>query len=91
MSKDSEVYVNRKVLKKNSECLILRTYDSCYGTFNYYLYSTEGDILLSVTDCNCRQIPPVIEEKFEKFSLEEKHKEEKAEFESRLKHEGYTK
>lgn len=89
MSKDSEVYVNKKVLKKNSECIILRDYDKCYGTFNYYLYSTEGDIILAVTDCYYRQIPPVIEEEFEKFSLEEKHRKEKEEFKARLKNERY--
>lgn len=86
----SNVCANKKIVRKNSECVILRTYDSCYGTFNYYMFSTEGDSILSVTDCNCRQIPPVIEEKFEKFSLEEQHKKEKAEFETFLKYEGYT-
>lgn len=90
MSKDSEVYVNKKVVKKNSDCVILRSYDKCYGTFNYYLFSTEGDILLQVTNCNCRQIPSVITDKFEKFSLEGKHKEEKAEFEAWLKYEGFA-
>ena len=86
----SEVYVNRKIVKKNSECVVLRDYDRCYGTFNYYMFSTEGDVILSFTDCNCRQIPPVIEEKFEKFSLEEKHKKDKEEFKAFLKNEGYT-
>lgn len=89
-SKDSVVYVNRKVLKKNSECIILRDYDKCYGTFNYYLFSTEGDVILTVTDCNCRQIPPVLTDKFEKFSLEEKHRKEKEEFKAWLKKEGYA-
>lgn len=89
-SKDSVVYVNRKILKKNSECVILRDYDKCYGTFNYYLFSTEGDVILAVTDCNCRQIPPVIEDKFEKFSLEEKHRKEKEEFEAWLVKERYA-
>lgn len=90
MSKDSEVYVNKKVLKKNSECVILKDYDKCYGTFNYYLFSTEGDVILTVTDCNCRQIPTVLTDKFEKFSLEEQHKKEKAEFKAWLKKEGFT-
>lgn len=87
----SEVYVNKKVVKENSECAILRSYDKCYGTFNYYLFSMEGDIILQVTDCNCRQIPSVIMDKFEKFSLEEKHKEEKEEFKAWLKKEGFVK
>ena len=86
----SSVCTNRKIVKKNSECTILRSYDKCYGTFNYYLFSTEGDILLSVTDCNCRQTPSVITDEFEKFSLEEKHKKEKEEFKAFLKNEGYT-
>lgn len=89
-SKDSVVYVNRKILKKNSECVILRDYDKCYGTFNYYLFSMEGDVILAVTDCNCRQIPPVLTDKFEKFSLEEKHRKAKEEFEAWLVKERYT-
>lgn len=86
----SSVYVNKKIVKENSECVILRSYDKCYGTFNYYLFSTEGDILLQMTDCNCRQTPSVITDEFEKFSLEEKHKKEKAEFKAWLKNEGYA-
>lgn len=89
-SKDSVVYVNRKILKKNSECVILRDYDKCYCTFNYYLFSTEGDVILAVTDSNCRQIPPVLTDKFEKFSLEEKHRKAKEEFEAWLVKERYT-
>lgn len=85
------VNVDKKVVKENSECVILRDYDKCYGTFNYYLLSTEGDVVLAVTDSNCEQTPPVIEEKFEKFSLEEQHKKEKEEFKAWLKNEGYTK
>lgn len=76
--------MDREVLKKNSECAILRNRDTCYGTFNYYLFSTEGDIVLSVTNCNRKEIPPAIEEMFEKFSLEVKHKKEKEEFETWL-------
>ena len=86
----SSVYVNKKVVKENSECVILRDFDKCYDTFNYYLFSMEGDALLSVTDCNCRQTPSVITDEFEKFSLEEKHKKEKEEFKAFLKNEGYT-
>lgn len=90
MSKNSKVYVNKKVVKKNSECVILRDYDRCYGTFNYYLFSTEGHVILAVTNCNCRQIPPVIADKFEKFSLEEKHKKAKEEFKAWLVKERYA-
>lgn len=86
----SSVSASKKIVRKNSECVILRTYDSCYGTFNYYMFSTEGDSILSVTDCNCRQIPHILMDKFEKFTLEGQHKKEKAEFEAFLKNEGYT-
>ena len=86
----SRVCATKRIVKENSECAILRYYDKCYRTFNYYLFSNEGDIILQVTNCNCRQIPSVITAEFEKFSLEEQHKKEKAEFEAFLKKEGYT-
>ena len=59
--------VNKKIVKKGADAVILRAYDSCYGTFNYYLFSNEGDIILQVTNCNCEQIPKVILDKFEEF------------------------
>lgn len=89
MNKDSEVEV-KEVVKKNSDCVLLRVYDKCYGTFSYFLVSTEGDVILTMTDCNCRQIPPVLTDKFDKFSLEEQHKKEKEEFKAWLKKEGYV-
>lgn len=90
MNKDSEVEV-KEVVKKNSDCVLLRVYDKCYGTFSYFLVSTEGDVILTMTDCNCRQIPPVLADKLEKFSLEEYHKEKKEQFKSWLKDGGYIK
>ena len=86
----SNVCATKRIVKENSECVILRTYNSCYGTFNYYMFSTEGDSILAVTDYNCRQIPHVLMDKFEKFSLEEQHKKEKEEFKAWLKNEGYA-
>lgn len=85
----SNVYINKKIVKKGTDKVILRTYDSCYGTFNYYLFSSEGDIILQITDCNCRQIPKVILDKYETFSLENKHAEDRANFKAWLEHEGY--
>lgn len=85
----SNVYINKKIVKKGTDKVILRTYDSCYGTFNYYLFSSEGDIILQITDCNCRQIPKVILDKYETFSLEKKHAEDKVNFKAWLEHEGY--
>ena len=85
----SEVYINKKIVKKGADKVILRTYDSCYGTFNYYLFSTEGDIILQITDCNCRQIPKVMLDKYETFSLEKKHAVDRANFKAWLEHEGY--
>ena len=85
----SEVYVNKKIVKKGADKVILRTYDSCYGTFNYYLFSNEGDIILQVTDCNCRQIPKVILDKYETFSVEAEHAKKRASFKEWLKEEGY--
>jgi hypothetical protein len=86
----SNVYVNKKIVRRGADCVILRTYDNCYRTFNYYLFSNEGDIILQATNCNCPRIPSVITAEFEKFSLEEKHKKEKEEFKAWLKNEGYT-
>lgn len=85
----SEVYVNRKIVKKGADKVILRTYDSCYGTFNYYLFSNEGDIILQITDCNCRQIPKVMLDKYEAFSVEAEHAKKRARFKEWLEHEGY--
>ena len=85
----SKVYTKKEIVKKGADSVILRDYDSCYGTFNYYLFSTEGAVIQVVTDCNCRQIPKVMLDKFEKFSLEEQHKKEKEEFKAWLKNEGY--
>jgi len=85
----SKVYVNKKIVKKGTDCVILRDYDKCYNTFNYYLFSTEGDVILAVTDCNCRQIPKVILDRFEKFSVEVWHTKQRAEFNAWLKNEGY--
>lgn len=85
----SEVYINKKIVKKGTDKVILRTYDSCYGTFNYYLFSSEGDIILQITDCNCRQIPKVMIDKYETFSLEKKHAEDRANFKAWLEHEEY--
>lgn len=85
----SKANINKKIVKKGADTVILRTYDSCYGTFNYYLFSTEGDIILQITDCNCRQIPKVMLDKFEEFSLEKKHAEDRANFKAWLEHEGY--
>lgn len=85
----SEVYVNKKIVKKGTDKVILRTYDSCYGTFNYYLFSNEGDIILQITDCNCKRIPKVMLDKYETFSIEAKHEKDKANFKAWLEHEGY--
>jgi hypothetical protein len=85
----SKVYVNRKIVKKGTDKVILRTYNSCYGTFNYYLFSGEGDIILQVTDCNCRQIPKVILDRYETYSLEAEHEKKRARFMEWLEHEGY--
>lgn len=85
----SKVYTKKKIVKKGTDCVILRDYDKCYNTFNYYLFSTEGNVIQVVTDCSCQQIPKVMLDKFEKFSLEEYHKKEKEEFKAWLKNEEY--
>lgn len=85
----SKVDVNKKIVKKGEDKVILRAYDSCYGTFNYYLFSNEGDIVLQVTNCNCEQIPKVMLDKFEEFSLEKKHTEDRENFKAWLAYEGY--
>lgn len=85
----SKAKLDKKIVKKGTDSVILRDYDSCYGTFSYYLFSTEGGVIQAVTNCNCRQIPKVILDKFEKFSLEEQHEKEKEEFKAWLENEGY--
>lgn len=77
-----------KMVKKGADKVILRAYDSCYGTFNYYLFSDEGDIILQVTDCDCRQIPKVILDKYEAFSTEAEHEKKRARFKEWLESEG---
>lgn len=84
-----EVHVNRKIVKKGTDSVILRDYDSCYGTFNYYLFSNEGDFILQVTSSNSRQVPKVMLDKCETFSVEARHTEERARFKKWLKEEGY--
>lgn len=86
----SSVYVNKKIVKRGADKIILRTYDSCYRTFNYYLFSDEGEIIMQVTDCNCRQIPKVLLDKYETFSVEIEHAKKIANFKAWLKNEGYT-
>ena len=85
----ADAYVNKKIVKKGTDKVVLRTYDSCYGTFNYYLFSNEGDIVLQVTDCNCRQIPKVILDEYEAFSVEAEHAKKRADFKAWLEYEGY--
>lgn len=84
-----EVHVKRKIVKKGADSVILRDYDSCYDTFNYYLFSTEGDVIMQVSNCNCRQIPKVILDKHEAFSVEKHHANERVKFKEWLKKEGY--
>lgn len=85
----SKTRVNKKIVRKGADKVILRTYDSCYGTFNYYLFSNEGDIILQVTDCNCEQIPKAILDEYEAFSVEVEHEKKRARFKEWLEHEGY--
>ena len=86
----SEAKLDKKIVKKGADYVILRDYDKCYGTFNYYLFSTEGDVILAVTDCNCRQIPKVMVDRYETFSIEAEHEKKRAKFKEWLKEEGYT-
>lgn len=85
----SKVYVNRRIVKRDTDKIILRDYNSLYSTFNYYLFSVEGDIVMQITDCNCRQIPKVMLDKYEDFSVEKEHEKERAEFKEWIKKEGY--
>ena len=85
----SKARLDKKIVKRGSDYVILRDYDKCYGTFNYYLFSTEGDVILAVTDCNCEQIPKVMVDRYETFSIEAEHEKKKAEFKAWLEHEGY--
>ena len=85
----SEVHVNKKIVKKGTDSIILRDYDSCYDTFSYYLASTEGDVIMCITNCNCRQIPKVMLDKFESFSVEQEHAKNRVKFKEWLKKEGY--
>lgn len=80
---------NKKIVKKGVDKIILRAYDSCYGTFNYYLFSDEGDIILQVTNCNSKQIPKVMLDKYETFSVEAEHAKKRANFKAWLEYEGY--
>ena len=86
----SKARLDKKIVKKGTDSVILRDYDNCYGTFSYYLFSTEGGVIQAVTNCNCRQIPKVMLDKYEAFSLEKKHSEDRANFKAWLEHEGYT-
>lgn len=85
----SKAKLDKKIVKKGADKVILRTYDSCYGTFNYYLFSDEGKIILQVTNCNCEQIPKVIIDEYEAFSVEAEHAKKRADFKAWLEYEGY--
>jgi len=83
-----EYMKNKKVVKQKKDCVILRVYHTVYECFCYYLFTVEGEIICQDLRGGTR-IPSGIKERFDNFSLEEWHKEERKRFVEYLAKEGY--
>ena len=85
----SKAKLDKKIVLRDGEKVILREYSSISDSYSYYLCSIEGHVIMVINNCNCEQIPTVMKSKADSFSLAKKHEEEKNNFKEWLEHEGY--
>ena len=85
----SEAKLDKRIVSRDSEKVILREYSSISDSYSYYLCSIEGHVIMVINNCNCEQIPTIMKGRADSFSLAEKHEEEKNSFKTWLESEGY--
>ena len=88
MKDTDEVIINKKIVKKGADKVILRSYSRYSEAYNYYLFSEEGDVIFQMLDCGSR-IPKEMKEKFDNFTIENQHAKDKQKFKEWLEREGY--
>lgn len=91
MKVTDEVIVNKEVVLRGADKVILRSYSRYSEAYNYYLFSEEGDIIMQILDCGCTRIPKVMKDKFDDFSIEKQHAKDRQKFKEWLKLEGWEK
>ena len=85
----SKAKLDKKIVLKDKEKVILCEHDSLLDTYSYYLCSIEGQVIMVLNNCNCEQIPTIMKSKADSFSLAKKHEEERENFKAWLEDEGY--
>lgn len=85
----SKAKLDKKIVLRDEEKVILCEYDSLLDTYSYYLCSIEGHVIMVINNCNCEQIPTIMKSKADSFSLAKKREEERENFKAWLEYEGY--
>ena len=85
----SKAKLDKKIVLRDEEKVILCEHDSLLDTYSYYLCSIEGHVIMVINNCNREQIPTIMKSKADSFSLAKKREEEKENFKAWLKEEGY--